>query len=181
MPAIEVVWVRFVGHAIFAILFLRPWRDLARYRSSRPFVQVLRSVFLFSSTVFNFLALRKLQLAETTSINFAGAFVIAGLAGPLLGEWIGPRRWAAIVVGFIGVLIVTRPGSAVFQPAVLFSIGSMLCSSGYVLLTRLLAATEFVGRHADLPGRLPAASSWRRRRSPSAFCRPPPQSPRCWQ
>jgi drug/metabolite transporter (DMT)-like permease len=142
VPAIEVAWIRFVGHAIAAILFLRPWRDLARYRSNRPVVQLLRSVFLFSSTVFNFLALRKLQLAETISINFAGAFVIAGVAGPLLGEWIGPRRWAAIAVGFAGVLIVTQPGSTVFQTAVLLSIAAMLCNSGYVILTRMLAASD---------------------------------------
>jgi drug/metabolite transporter (DMT)-like permease len=92
--------------------------------------------------VFNFMALRHLQLAETTTISFAGPFVVAGLAGPMLGEWIGPRRWAAIAVGFIGVVIVTHPGPQGFQPAVLLSIGSMLCNAFYLLLTRELAPTD---------------------------------------
>lgn len=142
LPAIEIAWVRFLVHTLFVVIVLRPWRDLSRYRTRRPGAQVARSVCLFLSTVFNFLALRDLQLAETTSINFASAFTVAALAGPVLGEWVGPRRWAAIVVGFLGVLIVTGPGTAAFNPAVLFSLASMLSYSGYILLTRRLAGTE---------------------------------------
>ena len=142
VPTMEVVWIRFLGHAIVAALMLRPWLDLTPYLTRRPLLQLVRSVLLFGSTVFNFLALRKLQLADTTTINFASAFVVAALAGPLLGEWLGPRRWAAIGVGFLGVLIVTRPGTGAFQPAILLSIGSMSCNSLYVLLTRLMRTTE---------------------------------------
>jgi drug/metabolite transporter (DMT)-like permease len=145
VPAIEVAWIRFVTHAIFAVVALRPWRNLATYRMRRPVLQIVRSVLLFASTVFNFIALLKLQLAETTSINFASALVVAALAGPFLGEWIGPRRWAAIGVGFLGVLIVTRPGTSAFQLSVLLAIGSMLCNCFYVILTRLMTGTESAG------------------------------------
>jgi drug/metabolite transporter (DMT)-like permease len=127
---------------VVALIALRPWRELPLYLTRRPVIQVARSLLLTLSTVFNFLALRHLQLAETTTIGFAGAFVVAGLAGPMLGEWIGPRRWAAIAVGFVGVVIVTRPGPEGFQPAVLLSVGSMLCNGLYVILTRALAATD---------------------------------------
>jgi drug/metabolite transporter (DMT)-like permease len=142
VPAIEVAWVRFLGHALIGILALRPWRNFAAYRSRRPFLQLLRSLLLGASTVLNFLALHELQLAETTTIMFASAFVVAGLAGPALGEWIGPRRWAAIAVGFIGVIIVMRPGPSGIQPAIFYSIGAMFCGSGYNLLTRVLAPTD---------------------------------------
>jgi drug/metabolite transporter (DMT)-like permease len=145
VPAMEVTWVRFVGHAVLALLFLRPWQNLALYRSRRPVLQFLRSVLLFGSTIFNFLALTHLQMAETISIGFGSAFVVAGLAGPVLGEWIGPRRWIAIVVGFLGVIVVTRPGPAGVDPAVFFSVGSLCCNSGYLLLTRLLAPSESAG------------------------------------
>jgi drug/metabolite transporter (DMT)-like permease len=142
LPVMEVVFARYAGAMIVALLALRPWRELPLYLTRRPILQLARSLFLTVSTVFNFLALRHLQLAETTTIAFAGAFVVAGLAGPMLGEWIGPRRWAAIAVGFIGVVIVTRPGPEGIQPAVVFSIGSMLCNSFYLLLTRELAPTD---------------------------------------
>src|SRR5258706_16471398 len=104
------VSARSAGAMILVLVALRPWRALSLSLPRRPVLQIARSLFLTASTVFNFLALRHLQLAETTTISFAGAFVVAGLAGPMLGEWIGPRRWAAIAVGFIGVVVVTRPG-----------------------------------------------------------------------
>jgi len=138
----EVVFLRYAGAAIIAFVGLQPWRQPARYRTRRPFLQLARSLFLTLSTVFNFEALRHLQLAETTTISFAGAFLVAGLAGPMLGEWIGPRRWAAIAVGFAGVIIVTRPGPEGIQPAVLLALGTMICNSFYVILTRDLAATD---------------------------------------
>jgi len=142
LPVMEVVFARYAGAMIVALIGLRPWRELPLYLTRRPILQLVRSLLLTFSTVFNFLALRHLQLAETTTISFAGPFVVAGLAGPMLGEWIGPRRWAAIAVGFIGVVIVTHPGREGFQPAVLLSIGSMLCNAFYLLLTRELAPTD---------------------------------------
>jgi drug/metabolite transporter (DMT)-like permease len=117
---------------------------------------VPRSLFLTLSTVFNFLALRHLQLAETTTIAFAGAFVVAGLAGPMLGEG-SDRRWAAIAVGFIGVVIVTRPGPQGIQPA--------------VLLDRLDALQQLSAPHPELAPTggnplpvSPRPSLWRRSR-----------------
>jgi drug/metabolite transporter (DMT)-like permease len=142
VPVIEIVWVRFLGQTMLLLVVFRPWRDLALYRTRRPVAQLLRSCALFGSTIFNFIALRHLQLDQTASIGFATAFVTAGLAGPMLGEWVGPRRWAAIVVGFIGVLIVIGPAGHSFDPAMLFSVCAMLCYSLYNLLTRMLAATE---------------------------------------
>ncbi|MCP4382980.1 MAG: DMT family transporter [Hyphomicrobiales bacterium] len=142
LPALEIAWVRFLAHAAFALIVLRPWRNLELYRTNRPIAQIIRSAFLFLSTVFNFLALRSLRLDQTATIMFSAVFVIAALSGPLLGDWVGPRRWAAIVVGFIGVLVVMRPGTSGFEPAMLYSVGAMLAVSGYLLYTRHLAATD---------------------------------------
>jgi drug/metabolite transporter (DMT)-like permease len=138
----EVVFLRYAGAMVIAFLALRPWRQRTLYLTRRPFLQLSRSLFLVLSTVFNFQALRYLQLAETTTISFAGAFLVAALAGPMLGEWIGPRRWAAIAVGFVGVIVVTRPGPEGVQPAVLLALGTMICNSFYVILTRELAPTD---------------------------------------
>ena len=60
----------------------------------------------------------------------------------MLGEWAGPRRWAAVVVGFVGVIIIVQPEPGVFQPAALLSVAAAFCYAGYALTTRLLSATN---------------------------------------
>lgn len=139
---LEVVWFRYAGHILFACIYFRIWSQWRIMRTERPWMQILRGIFLLGATFLNFLALRYLQLAETTAIMFAAPFVMTALAGPLLNEWAGPRRWAAIVVGFIGVLIVTQPGSGPLNWAVLYSVGAMLCYAFYSLMTRLMASGE---------------------------------------
>jgi drug/metabolite transporter (DMT)-like permease len=67
---------------------------------------------------------------------------VAVLCGPLLGEWVGWRRWTAIAVGFFGVLLVTRPGFGGIHPAALLSLGSAICYAIYVISTRVLARTD---------------------------------------
>lgn len=142
MAAPFVAWVRFVTHALLAFVILKGWRDPSIYKAKSIPMQFLRGACLFGSTFFNFLALKHMQLAETISIFFAGPMVITALAGPMLGEWAGWRRWLAIIGGFTGVLIVTRPGSAAFQPEVLLMIIAMFSYSFYTLLTRKLGQTE---------------------------------------
>ena len=109
-----VVWMRFATHVVLVLLLLRGWSDWTMYKAVSMPQQLLRGVFLFGSTFFNFLALQTLQLAEALSINFFAPMVVTALAGPLLGEWAGWRRWLAVIVGFVGILVVTRPGFASF-------------------------------------------------------------------
>lgn len=137
-----VVWMRFTIQALVLLLFYRGWSNGRLWRMQNPILQILRGLLLPVMTAFNFLALQYLQLAETISVLLASPIVVAALAGPLLGEWAGPRRWAAIFVGFIGVLIVVRPGTAVFDWPVIFIITAMLAYSIYFILTRKLAASE---------------------------------------
>ncbi len=142
VPTFEVVWARYAFSLLFAILILRSWTRPSDYLTKRPLMQTVRALFLLVSTGLNFLALRYLQLAEASAITFAAPLIVTALAGPLLGEWPGPRRWAAVAVGFIGVLIIIRPEPSSFQPAALLSVGAAICYAGYGLMTRLLTATE---------------------------------------
>jgi drug/metabolite transporter (DMT)-like permease len=105
-------------------------------------VQAVRSLLVLSSTLLNFLALRYLQLAETTSITFATPLIVALLAVPVLGEKVGAQRLGAIVVGFTGVLVVTRPGVGHVHPAAILSIGAAFCYAGYAIMTRMLAGWD---------------------------------------
>ena len=137
-----IAWMRFAGHAVLAFLFLRPWKTLALFATPSLPLQLLRGMLLFASTLFNFLALQTLQLAETVSIAFFAPMVITALAGPMLGEWAGWRRWLAVIVGFCGVLVITRPGLGVFGIGHVYALGAMLSYCFYVIMTRHMGARE---------------------------------------
>ena len=102
----------------------------------------LRSVLLFCSTTANVFAVRQLQLSETATISFLTPIFVALLAGPVLGEKVSAERMIAIALGFLGVVIATRPGTAAFQPIVLLAVAGVVCNSGYVLATRKLAGAD---------------------------------------
>jgi drug/metabolite transporter (DMT)-like permease len=142
LPMAQLVWMRFLGQFVgmVALLGLVAVPDLLRTR--KPALQIVRSFILLGSTVFNFVALRYLQLDETTTIGFLAPLAIALLAGPLLGEWIGWRRTVAIAIGFGGALVAIRPGFASVHPAVLIAFGTMLCMAFFGIVTRYLAAFD---------------------------------------
>jgi drug/metabolite transporter (DMT)-like permease len=136
------VWARYVSSVVLVSLVLNPWTAPGLLRTRRPLLQTGRSVLLLGSTALNFFALQHLQLAESISIQFATPLLVALLAGPILGEWIGPRRLAAVGIGFVGVLVITEPGAEGLHPAVFLSVGSAVCYALYGISTRLLAASD---------------------------------------
>ena len=141
-PVGQVVWARFAVHAVVAILLIAPYLGERPWRSERPVLQAMRGLLLVAATVANFTALRYLQLAETSAIFFASPLIVAALSMPLLGEHVGPRRWAAIVVGFIGVMIVVRPGLGLAHWAVGLSLLTALIGALYNILSRKLAGAD---------------------------------------
>jgi drug/metabolite transporter (DMT)-like permease len=142
MDTMQVVWSRYTGAFLLALIFLNPINRPGMLVTRRPFLQVGRSALLLFSTALNFIALRYLQLDEALSILFSTPFIVAVLCGPLLGEWVGWRRWTAITIGFLGVLLVTRPGFGGIHPAALLSLCSAICYAVYVISTRVLARTD---------------------------------------
>lgn len=136
-----VVWARYAASVAFVSVVINPWTAPGLLRTRRPWLQAARSLVLLVSTALNFVALQYLQLDQTTSILFMTPLIVALLAGPLLGEWVGPRRLAAIAVGFLGVLIVTRPGLGM-HPAALLSVAGAVCYAFYGVWTRMLAGTD---------------------------------------
>jgi drug/metabolite transporter (DMT)-like permease len=142
MSTLQVVWARYTGAFLFPFIVSNPWTRPGLTRTNRPALQIARSVLLLASTLCNFLALRYLQLAEAIALVFSTPFFVAALSGPVLGEWVHWRRWTAIAVGFVGVLVVTRPGAGSFQPAALLSLTAALCYSLYSIATRVLARTD---------------------------------------
>ena len=142
LPVLQVVWLRFLFHAVFSTALLAPKFGSGVLRSRRPKLQILRAAFLPVMTGLNFWALQYLQLAETGAIQFSVPIIIALIAGPLLGERMDRARWAAIGVGFLGVLIIVRPGTQGFHPALLLATLNAVLYALFNLLTRQLAAHD---------------------------------------
>lgn len=142
MHSLDVVWLRYAGHVVLVILFLRAWSHLDVFRTRKPLLHIVRGLNLLLATVFNFWALQYLQLAEASAIMFCSPLIVTALAGPLLGEPIGLRRWIAVGIGFIGVLVVTRPGTGAMHWAVILSFVAVVNYASYSILTRRMNRTE---------------------------------------
>jgi len=142
VPTSELVWVRFVGQAVLMAVILGPAAIPGLFKTRKLGLQLARSVLMAATTAFNFIAIQYLRLDQTISIAFLAPLVVAALAGPLLGEYVGWRRAIAIVVGFTGVLIVVRPGFVEFHPAFLASLVSMTAYALFMIVTRKLSGVD---------------------------------------
>ena len=139
LPVIEVVWLRFAAHVLFTAMLFAPTRGWALVRTRKPAMQALRVAFMCLMTGANFWTLQYLQLAETGAIQFSVPIIIALIAVPLLGERLDAARWAAIFTGFLGVLVIVRPGTHGFHPALLLALVNAFLYAFYNLVTRKLA------------------------------------------
>lgn len=111
-------------------------------RTEQPLLQAFRGVLLAVEICVMVLAFTLLGLVESHAIFACYPLIVAALSGPILGEQVGWRRIAAIVVGFIGVLIILQPGLRVFQPEALVALASALMFALYSLLTRYAARKD---------------------------------------
>ena len=173
--ALQTVAVRYAGSFLLTACFLNPRTRPGILRSSRPWLQLVRGLFMFGSSFCVFTALTTLPITMVTSITFGAPLLVALLAGPVLGETLGPRRVGAIIFGFAGVLVITRPGAA-FQAGTWLALGAAGCNASYFLITRLLARhdrpetthfyTGLIGTLVAVPLALPvwqapaAAQTW---------------------
>lgn len=136
------MFLRFLGHTVFTAVVMAPRFGWSLLRTRHPLLQLARATMLPLMTGMNFWALQYLQLAETGSIQFLAPIVVALLGHWLLGERLDRGRWIAIVVGFVGVLVILQPGSRGFHPAMLVSLLQTLLYASFILLTRVLAAHD---------------------------------------
>ncbi len=171
VPVAQIIWLRFLVQFV-ALVVLVPASGVLSlgdmFRTRRPAWQAVRSLMMALTTVFNFLALQYLRLDQTVTIMFLSPLLVALLAGPLQGEWVGVRRFMAILAGFAGILIAVRPGVAEVHPALLYSFAAMAAYVAFALITRHIAGDDpplvtlfmsiFAGTLLGIPF---AASDWR--------------------
>jgi len=133
-----VVWGRYAGQMLVVTPFAWQRAGPGFWRARHPALQLVRSMFLLVATICFFGSLRYLPLAEGSAITFLAPIFVVILSGPLLGERPNRARWIASVAGFLGILILVRPGSAIFHPATLLLVVAALCNALYYLMTRKL-------------------------------------------
>ncbi|MCX7383275.1 MAG: DMT family transporter [Alphaproteobacteria bacterium] len=141
IPVIEIGWIRYVTFLI-AVLGVNIRQGRMRVRVKYPVVQIMRGIMMVASMLLFIVALRYLPLADAAAVGFVSPLLITALSVPMLGEVVGLRRWVAIVVGFVGVLIVIRPGTGAFQPAAFLVLGSSLAWAFASIFTRRIAGRE---------------------------------------
>lgn len=139
---LQIVFLRYLFGLIPVALFVWRGGGLAALHTRHPWQHGLRALLILGALLFFFTALTVLPLAEAIAIAFTAPLFITALSVPILGERVGARRWAAVAIGFVGALIMVRPGTAAFQPEALLVLGSTLCFAFAMLLTRHLAKSE---------------------------------------
>ncbi len=138
---LQVIWARYAVQALLVAAIVAPWLGRVA-RTRRLKLQVIRSAFLFGATLFGFLAFSVMPLADATAIFEVGPLAITALAALVLGERVGPRRWTAVGFGFLGALIIIRPGGEAFRAAALLPLMGAMCFAAYAIATRHLSDSE---------------------------------------
>jgi len=137
----QVVWARYSFHMLFLILFLRG-RLPKVMATQRLGIQLFRSLLLLATTGLFFLALRFVPLAEVSAIMFIGPIIVTALSVPLLREQVGVHRWAGVLVGFTGALVMLHPGAEAMAVASLLPVSAACVYAFYQITTRMLSRTD---------------------------------------
>ncbi|MCY1481001.1 Riboflavin transporter [compost metagenome] len=151
-PIVMVVWVRYLVHTLLMAGFLLPREGMRVLRTRRPLLQVVRALSLVGVSLLFTTGLRYIPLAEATSVIFLAPLLVTALSVPLLKERVSRGQWGAVLVGFAGVLLIVRPGSALFTPAILYPLAAAVCFAFYQLLTRILARSDSSGTSNFITG-----------------------------
>jgi drug/metabolite transporter (DMT)-like permease len=133
----EIVWARYFFHVLLIMAFF-PRRIRTLLVAERKGLQVLRSILVFFATVCMFIAMGLMPIADAVAIAFVAPLFAVGLSVVILGEKVGPRRWAAVLVGFVGMLIIIRPGGGVLQWAALLPVFMAFFYALYQNITRMI-------------------------------------------
>ena len=138
----QIVWARYVFHGLVTVLIFLRFGFVKLTKPTRPWLHMLRSALMLIATTLYFSALRFLPLADAVAIHFIAPILITAFSIPILKEKVGPRRWAAIFVGFVGTIIIIRPGTVGMHWAALLPLGTAICYAVYQILTRIASRTD---------------------------------------
>ncbi|MEO8021871.1 DMT family transporter [Polaromonas sp.] len=142
VPILMALWFRYFFQAVATTAAMLPVRGLSILRTAHPKFQCLRGLLLMMSSLFAFLSLKYMPVAEFTAIGAIVPLVITLVAATALGEKVSALRWSLVVGGFVGTLIIIRPGGENFTWTLLLPLGMVVTNTGFQVLTSRLARTE---------------------------------------
>jgi drug/metabolite transporter (DMT)-like permease len=140
-PTLQVLWVRFAFQALMSAPLLG--RGLFHFMHTRVLgLQLLRSFYLAVCTVLFFVGLQLVSFVEITAVLFLAPILVTALSAPMLGETVGRRRWASVVVGFVGALIIVRPGTDILELSAIVPLGAAAFLALYQISSRVVSRSD---------------------------------------
>ena len=141
LPILMLVWARMTFGAVLVLPFAMRRARGVQLLPDRPALHLVRAALLMASTFAFFMSLKTLAIADALAIFFVQPLVVTALSPLILGEKVGPRRWVAVAIGFVGTLIIIRPGVAPLNPGSLFALSAGTTLALYFLMTRRIAGS----------------------------------------
>ena len=145
LPLHQVTLFRSCFALVLVFLIVRLEGGLVTLKTRRPLLHFVRGSMLVLANMFFFVALAELSMAETVTLFYTAPLFICILSQPVLGEKVGPSRWFVIVMGMLGVVIMLRPGSELFQPISILPVMAAFCYAAMTMMTRKLGMREKAG------------------------------------
>jgi drug/metabolite transporter (DMT)-like permease len=142
LPAVQIVWLRYGLQTLLIVPFALWWHGSRIFFPANPWTQAVRSLLITCAAFCFFSAVRTIPLADAVAVFFINPFIVTALSPLLLGERIGVWRWSAVVAGFLGTMILVRPGFEVIDVGHLYAMGAGTAFALFVLVTRRLAGGD---------------------------------------
>lgn len=141
-PMPELFWARYCGHVGYCLIAFLPRYGASLFVTRWPVIQGVRAVLLFAASSCFYLGLLTIDLSTAAAIMFVAPIIVTALSVPMLKERVGPRRWAAVIVGFLGAVIIIRPGFSVMQWGAILVLLDALFYSIYQILSRKVGSID---------------------------------------
>ena len=142
MDVLQITWARYFFTVFWTLPFMFIFFRKNLTWSENPKLQIVRGLTLFSANICFFYSISVISMAKALTLAFVAPLVTTALSPILLGEKVGIKRWTAVIVGFIGSLVVIRPGFIEFNLATVAALGTGCLYGVYLIITRKLHSTD---------------------------------------
>jgi drug/metabolite transporter (DMT)-like permease len=142
LPILQITWARYFFTVVFTLPIMIFFFKKQLVWSDKPKLQILRGLILLSANICFFYAISIISLAKALTLAFVAPLIVTSFSPVMLGEKVGLRRWTAVVVGFIGSLVVIRPGFVELNLASLAALGTGILYGFYLIITRKLSTSD---------------------------------------
>ncbi len=142
LPILQITWARYFFTVVFTLPIMIFFFKKQLVWSVKPKLQILRGLILLSANICFFYAISIISLAKALTLAFVAPLIVTAFSPVMLGEKVGFRRWTAVVVGFVGSLVVIRPGFVELNFASLAALGTGILYGFYLIITRKLSTSD---------------------------------------